>query len=251
MFEKYLQEIGLNDKEAAVYLSLLQVENASVIELSSKTKINRSTVYIVLESLSKKGLVTETSEGKKTHYQAESPERLETYVERQKVILEEQSKRLKDVIPQLKSIQRETGEKPVIKYYDGREGIISLNEDFFSAQKNPNSVVNFIFPGDLMEEIFTLKERQRYHKVGEKSADSRSIYTYTKEMYSPEDNGERIQIDGKKYPITCDISICDDSVKISILGKKLSGILIKSKDFAETLNSIFNLSFDQLNKKMP
>lgn len=251
MFEKYLQEIGLNDKETAIYLSLLQVDNASVIELSAKTNINRSTVYIVLESLSKKGLVTETSEGKKIHYQAEPPERLQTYVERQKVILEEQSKRLKDVIPELKSIQRETGEKPIIKYYDGREGIISLNEDFFSGQKNQNAVANFIFPGDLLEEIFTLKERENYHKVGNKNVKSKSIYTYTKGLYSPSDNGQRVQIDQNKYPITCDISICDDSVKISILGKKLSGILIKSKDFAETLSSIFNLSFDQLDKKLP
>src|SRR3989344_1564256 len=98
MFEKYLQEIGLNEKEAALYLALLQVDAASVIDLSKKTKINRSTVYVVLEGLMKKGLVSETQIGKKVHYQAEAPERLETFVERQKAIFEELQKRLKDII---------------------------------------------------------------------------------------------------------------------------------------------------------
>src|ERR1035437_1752533 len=107
MLEKYLQEIGLTDKESTVYLALLQVDSASVLDLAKKTKINRSTTYVVLESLKKKGLVSETSVGKKTHYQAESPERLKTYVERQKVVFEERSKRLDDIIPELKATQRE------------------------------------------------------------------------------------------------------------------------------------------------
>ena len=32
--KKFLQDIGLSEKEAAVYLSLLSVDSASVIELS-------------------------------------------------------------------------------------------------------------------------------------------------------------------------------------------------------------------------
>src|SRR6185369_12406710 len=108
MLEKYLQTIGLSDKEASVYLALVQVDNAAVLDLSKKTKLKRPTVYVILESLAKKGLVSETTVGKKTHYQAEPPERLETFVDRQKLILEENSKRLKDIIPEIKSIQRST-----------------------------------------------------------------------------------------------------------------------------------------------
>ena len=133
MFEKYLEDLGLSEKEAKVYLSLLQVDNDSVLDLAEKTKINRTTIYPVLESLSKKGLISEVKVDKKVRFQAEPPERLETYVERQKIVLEEHAKRLKDVIPQLKSVQRETGERPVVKIYEGKEGIISSLEDFFET----------------------------------------------------------------------------------------------------------------------
>ncbi|MEX0672441.1 MAG: helix-turn-helix domain-containing protein, partial [Candidatus Paceibacterota bacterium] len=113
MLEKNLQNLGMSEKEAKVYLALLQVDSASATELSRTTDIKRPTVYVIIESLAEKGLVSETTVGKRTQFQAESPERLETYVERRKQELNEQSKELKsDVIPQLRSMQRGTGERP-------------------------------------------------------------------------------------------------------------------------------------------
>ena len=116
MLEKYLQEIGLSEKEATVYLALLQVDSGSIQSIAKNTGINRTTVYPVLESLAKKGLVGEIQDGKKALYQAAATERLETFVERQKVLLEEKSKRLKDIIPEIKGIQRKEGERPVINF---------------------------------------------------------------------------------------------------------------------------------------
>src|SRR3989344_6456404 len=161
MLEKYLQDLGLTDKEATIYLALLQVDSTTALDLSKKTKINRSTVYVVIESLSKKGLVSETTVGKKTQFQAESPERLETYVERRKIQFEEQSHRLKDIIPEIKSLQRDTGERPVVKYYEGREGIISLLEEFFSNAGDDEKSVYLLYPKDTLEEIFTESEREK------------------------------------------------------------------------------------------
>ncbi len=147
MLEKYLQEIGLSDKESLVYAALLHVDNDSVLDLSKKTKINRTTIYPVLDSLAKKGLISEVKIDKKVRYHAEPPERLETYVERQKIVLDEQSKRLKDIIPQLKSVQREAGERPVVKYFEGREGIISSLEEFFRSE-DVGGVTHLVYPRD-------------------------------------------------------------------------------------------------------
>ena len=54
MLEKNLEELGLGDKEAAVYVALLAVDHASVLDLAKKTKIKRPTVYVALDSLEKK-----------------------------------------------------------------------------------------------------------------------------------------------------------------------------------------------------
>lgn len=247
MFEKYLQDIGLNDKEAKLYLTLLTVEHASVLDLAKKTKIKRPTVYVVLETLAKKGLVSETTIGKKTHYYAEPPERLETFVEKRKIALEESQKILKDVIPQIKSIQKESGEKPVVKYFEGRDGIISAIEDFFRDSDIEDGVTHLLYPKDLLEDTFTDAERKKYRemRIG-KNIKSKVLYTSEKSERPSDETGERIKIDSNKYPVTCDISIYKDRVRINILGKKLSGIFIRSQDLADTLRSLFNIAFDKL-----
>lgn len=249
MFEKYLQDIGLNEKEAIVYLSLLAVDNSSVFDLSKKTGINRSTTYVVLETLAKKGLVSETTSGKKTHFQAEPPERLETYVEQRKIMLDEQSKKLKDIIPQIKSVQREGGEKPIVKYFEGREGLISLSEEFFRGQESDTEVY-LIYSRDLLDEIFSKEEKEKYRKMRlGKNIKSKVIYTFNNGEIPSSADGERLKIDSGKYPIKCDISISDDKVRISILGKKLSGVYIKSRELADTLKSLFNLGFDEAKRR--
>lgn len=248
MLEKYLQEIGLNEKESAVYTALLQVDNDSVIDISKKTKINRSTTYLVLDSLSKKGLVSEVKLDKKVRFQAEPPERLETYIERQKIVLDERGKRLKDIIPQLKSVERATGERPVIKIYEGKDGIVGSFEEYFKTIPN-NSVSYSIYSKDLVDQIFSPKVREKFLaiRVG-KNVKSKAIYTKTGDTIPESALSSRIKIDDKKYPLFCDISICEDEVHISTLHGHLLGILIKNQDIAKTLKSLVEFILDHYKK---
>lgn len=248
MFEKYLVQIGLSEKEAEVYVALLQYDNASVNDIAKKTKVNRTTVYPVLETLAQKGLASEIQIDKKTHYQAEPPERLETFIDRQKVILNESSKRLIDIIPQLKSIQRESGERPVVKYFEGREGIISSLEEFFES-KDSGGEAYFIYPKDLLNEIFTKQEKDHYRSTRlKRDIKSKAIYTFKSGEIPSTADGDRLKIDGEKYPITCDITIYKNRVRINMLKERLAGISITSKDFAETLKSLFLLAFNNSKK---
>jgi sugar-specific transcriptional regulator TrmB len=248
MFEKYLEEIGLSDKEAKVYVALLQVDHDSVLDLSKRTSINRTTIYPVIESLAKKGLVSEIQIDKKIHLKAEPPERLETYVERRKLNFEEQSKRLKDVIPQLKSIQRESGERPVVKYFEGIEGILSSENEFLSYYENGG--VNYIvYPRDLVEELFK-NERPKFVDTRQnKKVSVKAIYTRKDGDLPTVSDSIRIRIDENKYPLLSDISIYNENVRISTLGSQISAILIKSKDLAITLKSLIDLIFDLQNRK--
>ena len=246
MLEKYLQEIGLNEKESKVYLSLLAVDNSSVLDLSKKADLNRSTTYVVLETLAKKGLVSETTIGKKTHYQAEPPERLETYVEQRKILLEEQAKKLKDIIPQIKSVQRDAGERPIVKYFEGKDGIMSSMDEMFDANDSGGEIY-LLYPRDLIFEIFSKMDNTKYKNNRlNRGIKSKVLYTYTNGTVASDEMGDRIKIDEKKYPITCDIAIYKDKIRISTLSKSLSGIFIRSQDLADTLRSLINLAHDNI-----
>ncbi|MEK7118628.1 MAG: helix-turn-helix domain-containing protein [Patescibacteria group bacterium] len=246
MLEKYLEELGFSDKEATVYLALLQFDNASPAQIAEKTRLNRSTVYVVLESLEKKGLASETNVGKTVHYQAAAPERLETFVEQQQLKLEEMGRRLKDIIPQIKSVGREFGERPVVKFLDGKDAALKNNLDFFESYDQKGTAY-FFFNRDLIEEIFTPKELEAVQKIRpKKTIRGKSIYVSSQTILPSNELTERKKVDKDKYPVTCDMSIYEDRVQIVTLGKSVSTIYIKSRDVAETLKSLFRLAFENL-----
>ncbi len=247
MFEKYLKDIGLSDKEAAVYITLLSFDKALIAEISTKAKVKRPTTYVILESLQKKGLVSETNIGKKTFYMAEPPEKLDMFVERQIHLLEENKKSLDVVIPQLKGMQREQGEKPMVQFYDGKEGVLSSNYDTF-AKKFDSEPVYIVYSRDLVKDVFTEKEskvmRDKRISMGIKS---KALYNSHEGERPSDETGYRLKIDEAKYPINSDVTIYGDQVKIAVFGKRISAISIKSKEFADTLKSLINFIFD--NKK--
>jgi len=247
MFEKYLQDIGLSEKEASVYIALLSFDKAGVNDVSVKAKIKRPTAYVILTSLQKKGLVSEVEVGKKTFYMAEPPEKLESFLSRRINLLEESRKSLEVLIPELKSIHRGSGEKPVVRFLDSKEGIISSNDDIF-AKKIANEPMYIVYSRDLVRDIFTDKEsekmRGRRISMGIKS---KAIYTSKNDDRPSDETGDRLKIDGNKYPITSDVTVYGDQVTVAVFGKRLSAISIKSPELAETLKSLIKFIFD--NKK--
>ncbi len=241
MFEQFLEEIGLSEKEASVYIALLQVDAAPIHDIATKTGIKRTTVYPVLESLQKKGLVSETQKDKKVLFQAAPPERLETYVERQKILFEEKTKRLKDIIPQMKSIQREQGERPIIKSFQGRDGAISAYTEFYNFSNSVEKEGYYIINDDLLRDVFTENELNDFREL-RKNKKIRTVVVYNKTSSERvfEKNKTATRIDHHAFPISCDIGIIDDNIVISTLGTNISSLLIKSKDLAETLISLIS-----------
>lgn len=246
MFEKELQDLGLNDKESAIYLALLSVDSDSVIDLAKKTNINRTTIYPILESLMNKGLVSEVKIDKKVRFSAESPERLSTFVDKQKLMFEERSERVKDLIPKLRTVQRESGEKPIVKIYEGKEGALSAAMKSFENDSD-DGFSYAVYSKDLLNEMFDSRDKVKIFKLRKdvKKLKSKAVYTYINKETEPDDMSIRKKIDEKKYPIYCDIGVVGDEVRVSNLRGNSTTILIKNKDLSETLKSLINYIIDK------
>ena len=249
MIQDFLKEIGFSDKEAVIYLALIKVDSESILELARVTKIGRTTVYPLIENLKEKGFVEEVKEKGKTVYRAKTPDRIESFLQEQKIKIEEQVYHARDIIPQIKGIMRQDGDTPVIEYHEGREAIANAikTRNFNSDTKD---FFYTIYPRDSVENLFTKKELQIARSVRiDNKIHAKSIYTYKKGEYSPDNTGDRIHIDSKEYPVNADISVYGDTIHIHTLGENLGSIYIKSKDVAETLKTLFKLAFKQANKK--
>lgn len=60
MIEEILVNLGLNEKEALVYLALLKNQQLTASNIARKTKFKRTTVYAVLDNLLQKKLITKS-----------------------------------------------------------------------------------------------------------------------------------------------------------------------------------------------
>lgn len=244
----FLEKIGLSEKEASIYLHLLKVDNNSVADIAKHTKINRTTVYPVLEQLMKKEFVEEIKEGGKIFYKARTPERIESYLQEQKIKIEEQTHEARDIIPQLKGVMRQEGERPVIEYHEGRDAIVNAIKTRNFDPKDKDYFYT-IYPRDRIEKLFTEKELQLARSIRiNKDIRSKSIYTYNKGEYAPDNTGDRIRIDSRDYPIKADISVHGDTIHIHTLGEHLGSIYIKSLDVADTFRTLFRIAFKNIGK---
>ncbi|MES3005681.1 MAG: helix-turn-helix domain-containing protein [Patescibacteria group bacterium] len=69
-----LKSIGLEDKEAKIYVALLKFGEATVGDIADEAGIKRPTTYVILDELRKKGLVLKIPHAKKQVFQAKTPD---------------------------------------------------------------------------------------------------------------------------------------------------------------------------------
>ena len=74
--KEILQELGLSEAEAKVYLALLETGSTLAGQIIKKTGLHRGTTYQILQRLKEKGLVSSIIKGKKQYFEPASPDRL-------------------------------------------------------------------------------------------------------------------------------------------------------------------------------
>ena len=118
---KLLEELGLSQNEALVYLSALSFGPGTVLKIARASDMKRTTVYSVIEALKQKGLMTIEMRGLKQLFVAENPEKLEAIINNKKNQLDKK-------MPELAALYNLRGGESVVKYYEGIESVKSVYE---------------------------------------------------------------------------------------------------------------------------
>lgn len=125
--------LGIPRNEAETYLGLLQTNSVSIRKIAAHTGINRGTTYEALKKLLAIGLVSVKQNGKREQYTAESPEKINDLIRDQRRDLFDASLAAKKVIPKLLAQQVSAGGQPLVRYYEGDEGIALILKDLLST----------------------------------------------------------------------------------------------------------------------
>lgn len=247
--ELELRQTGLDEREAKVYLATLQLGPSPVQKISQRAGIPRASVYLVLNDLQKKGLISTYDENKKTFFVAESPNRLEQLIEKKEAEFIKQKEAAKHLIPELISQgQFEKGERPVVKYYEGPNAVKSWLRDNLSIKgeellnifhrDRANATLEKI--GLDFSEVVSLRKKYKIN--------ARVIYTANKgpiEGYStPERQAKFVSPD--KYPFEADIVIRGDRIFFAPYNSPLRGVAIEDKAIANTMKMVFEVLWDNL-----
>lgn len=240
-----LQKVGLDEREARVYLAALELGPSPVQKIAQRADIPRATVYLVLSDLQNKGVVTTYDQGKKTYFVAEPPQRLSDLAEEQALKLKLQQESIQRLIPELEARGRfEKSERPVVRYYEGNQAVTAfLRDSFLSRQGEILGIVHLDRATETLQKagfpIEKVRERRTKYKIK-----SRVIYTNNAGKpiagYStPQRQAKFVPVE--KYPFEADISIGGDRIFFVPYGTPLRGVAIEDKAIAGSLRKVFEL----------
>jgi sugar-specific transcriptional regulator TrmB len=123
-----LQNVGLNEREAKVYLALLELGETSVLQVGLRSGIERTYCYDLLESLLKKGLVSVLEKNGRRRYLAADPNALEQ-------IAEKRLASIRSALPEFRAHYSTGGLKPTVKFYEGKAAIAALYQELINARQ--------------------------------------------------------------------------------------------------------------------
>ena len=111
-----LRLAGLNQSEAKIYLTCLELGSSSAWNIYLKTGLKRPTVYAVLENLVADGIATKTFDGKRTIFTVVKPSELLLTIENKK-------NEFKESLSLFDAVASKSIEKPKIRVFEGIDGV--------------------------------------------------------------------------------------------------------------------------------
>ncbi|MFC1598523.1 TrmB family transcriptional regulator [Patescibacteria group bacterium] len=239
-----LQQIGLTDKEAKVYQSLLELGQATAQSVASKSGVNRATTYVALESLIDKGLVSSILKQKKTFFIIESPLQLLELLYKEQKSTDEKIVVAKKLMPELEMLERLTGERAKVKLFEGKSGIELIQK---SIERSKLKVFDTIFHVNEALNYFPISPDDHRQVIERKIKDVRAIFIYDPKLPIPKypvfKGEERRYLPANKFPFHADFTFWVDRVAL-ISFDNLVGIVIENKTIVEALRTMFNLAWD-------
>jgi len=231
-----LKLIGLDDKEASVYLALLELGTATVHPIANKAEIKRPTTYLILDQLQKKGLVSVVPRAKKALYTAESPEQLlgDLYKKQEMV---------KRFMPNMLALYNAKIDKPQVLLFEGKDAVRNVYEKILSAKEVAwfSTITDVIsvypeFPKKLNEQAMsgTVKVRELLTRT-------KADFDYVKTMKHGENFVQHFATSGGEF--LTDNCLYDGNVVFFSFKPNVSAIQIKSQGIYKSLKTLYEFAW--------
>jgi len=233
-----LINIGLDEKQAKVYLACLELGPSSVLEISKKSGINRATVYYIIEELVAKNLISQTAKKKKKLFVASEPEEIMNSIK-------EKENFLKSILPDLKAINNLSVKKPKIKFYEGEDGIYTVVKDYLTAHKEALKFANHEQFNLALKYDPELVKKRIKHGIFLRMIVPDLPKSWEWQKKDKDQLRKTKIVSSKKYPFQTEVTIYNNKIALTSYKEKI-GVIIESKSIAEIFKMVFNLCWDNI-----
>lgn len=241
-----VKQIGLTDKHAIVYESMLTKPSITPLQLARETKLNRSSLYRYLEDLRAKGLVELIMGDKSSKYRA-NPVGLSQYLLNEETRVE----KLKTTIPALVKeliTSNKANDQTEIKYF---QGVDSLKQMLWNVVSTKTEFVGLGYQDWNSSVGKTYADKLR-HKIVDENVKSREILNIVDDAYSYTNLGidyakvyEHRAIDPKILEIKHDTYIYDDVFAYYYhLNGEYFGVEIHNAEISRTERQMFEILWE-------
>jgi sugar-specific transcriptional regulator TrmB len=238
-----LQSVGLDAKQSQLYMTGLQLGTAPASDYAKATGINRITAYNLLEEMVHRGTFTVVKKVRAKWYASVAPEFVALEARKNAEALER-------VLPELRSLRGAKYRKPRVRFFEGWEGVRHVYDDTLTAN------------GELLNFANSAAVRQFWPKYDEEYVEQRVKHGIHLRGIAPDDvmgrrvhgeDRERLReirlVPASDFDFKNEINIYDHKVAICSFDsglrgdKDMFGVIIESKEVAETQRQIFEMAW--------
>lgn len=117
-----LEQLGFTHNEAVTYITLSRIGSSRTSRLLNESGLNSGKIYETLESLKRKGMVSETIVNGVKSFAAAPPDRLIEYIQKKKEAIDKEADVARRLITRIGEIQKTTIETSRVVVYTGFDG---------------------------------------------------------------------------------------------------------------------------------
>lgn len=234
----HLGSAGLSDKEANIYLALLQKGSATPQILAEQTKVNRSTAYLALASLQKRGLVSSVETQGKQCFVAEPPDRLTRIVDEAVRKVEEGRAKILEALPSLTALFQVADPSPRVRFFEGAEALQAAREEIW-ATRAPICEI-FALDEDLLR-VAAIKQAERV-KMTQHIRGGRALVAMKPGLELPPRDPESYEIrllDYHRYPFRGSLFVAGPKMCVITSHAEGMGLMVNNPELIAVFQALF------------
>ena len=233
--ENTLENLGFSPNEIKVFLTLNDHGSLKAGRIAKLSKIDRSSCYNALKSLTEKGLVSYVNIGQVKWFQSTGPRRLLDYVK-------EQEESVKEILPILQERHKVKKIEGQVRLFKGIKGVKSIFLDIARTGKD-----NFVFGSEgYFSEVMPAFALQFERLKKENKVRTKLILRKGRKKLDTKTSEYKYLPKVAESPAVTNIYA--DKIAIIIWTDEPEGIIIENAAAAKAYKSFFNILWDVAKK---